>query len=490
MGLVAVGIGVLRFRSVGLWLFMFGFFYLMTCGPYLRMADVPGDINFVLLGGKYAVKLPYAYAFKYVPLMSRMFAPYRMGCMVMLAMGALLALNLGALMRALGRRRYRAIAGLLFLAFYFGQFFGDGLIIKAAGREGYGKDRGLPVFTSELKTHSFYDRLAEEEGQLGVVHLPLMYQQDLLTYLQTVHNKKVLLQSGWANDGALPPLLRNAGSDSGETTRLLKYLLRSDSVQGNSFVESLLALNNPPHTFQPYRASDVGLIYAQGYRYLLLHERGCYLVRPDSGTALYSALRAKLIRRFGKPVVEVKEFKVDDDVGNKTGHVVSGVSLGWVSSEPPLIHSQRPLSYHLAVFRIDHHVVALDLPRGFRLDPGGIAGEGAPLPAKASSGSSEGAAEGNVGSTESRAEPKPGDGAGGPVGGTASEAAGVVVPPSAPPPVSVPPPPESDPAPPPATPTPKPTLVPVKATDPPPPAAVKKEIGSGAAPTPKSWDGP
>lgn len=381
MLLMAVVAAFLRWRMVTFWLITFLFFYVMTGGPYLKLWDRPGSNNFVFLG-EFAIRLPYAWAFKYVPLMSRLFAPYRMGSFAVLALSVLLALNLAALFRWLGQRAalHWGVA-VVFLGLYFGQFFGDHQLLKAAQLEGYGRDRGLPIFSSPLHIHEWFEELGKEEGQIGVIHLPLMYQQDLLTYYQLVHGKKVLLQTGWANPGALPPLLRFSTEPRGDLTPHLQYLFRNDPVAKNTFVNSLLNLNRPPHVFPPYRISDVESLMRSGYRYILLHERGCYMVRPDAGTRLYGALRKKLIKRFGEPLAEVKEFEATYNPLNQGGHVVAGVEVPWVSTEPPLIPSKRPLVFHMSVFAVKPTGYGTEGDVG---DTGpsttGVAGEGVPTP--------------------------------------------------------------------------------------------------------------
>ena len=100
-------------------------------------------------------------------------------------------------------------------------------------------------------------------------------------------------------------------------------------------------------------------VYEKGYRYIILHERGCYLVRPNAGTALYRATRAKLIRRFGEPLLEEKEFAAALHASNYGSHISQGLDVGWLSAKPALGTSRRPVKYHMAVFRVGSHVGGL-----------------------------------------------------------------------------------------------------------------------------------
>ncbi len=82
-------------------------FWVGTMGPFLKLG-ADKDTTDVIMLGDYVIRLPYVWMFKWVPGMSRMFAPYRMSSMVVVASVALVAISLGAL-----KNRWRIPASLL-----------------------------------------------------------------------------------------------------------------------------------------------------------------------------------------------------------------------------------------------------------------------------------------------------------------------------------------------------------------------------------------
>ena len=77
-------------------------FWLGTLGPFLKLG-AQKDTADVFMLGDYVVRLPYAWMFQYIPGMSRMFAPYRMASMVVVAAVALVAINMDQLSDTLKR---------------------------------------------------------------------------------------------------------------------------------------------------------------------------------------------------------------------------------------------------------------------------------------------------------------------------------------------------------------------------------------------------
>ncbi|MFM7203034.1 MAG: hypothetical protein ACKO6N_19780 [Myxococcota bacterium] len=339
MALVALGIGVFRWRKVGFWLLIFTLFYTLTWGPYLQYQG-----EFIRLGGEYAVRLPYWFAFKLIPMMSRLFAPYRMASMVVIALMVLAALNMAWVASKLERQAWaRWGLGILFVSLYFGQFMLDPLQIRKIG-----SNRMLPLSASEVSVPAWYYELAKEKGRLGIVELPLERQQDLLNYYQVVHSKKVL--GGWADPGALPPELR-FDRQPNKVTALLQWLSRPDGMERNAFAQALRMLNQSPYMMGSYTPQDVTHLHSFGYRYVVLHELGCYLLEPRWGKELYARMKEQLTQALGKPLREDLEHPLaasSDELLRYHNGMTWMVSL----YSPLLIPEPRPIPLHMVVYAI------------------------------------------------------------------------------------------------------------------------------------------
>lgn len=339
MGVMSVGVGLLRFRRVAFWMWIFLLFYMLTWGPYLQYGG-----EFIHVLGEYTVRLPYWYAFKFIPMMSRLFAPYRMGSLVVLAMMVLLALNLGALSSRLDRFGWlKLLGGTLFVGLYLGQMWVDPMQLKRIGSNAL-----LPLPASEVSVPEWYYQLAKEKGRLGIVELPLERQQDLLNYYQVVHSKKVL--GGWADPGAIPPKLRFDKSPN-KVGALLQWLSLPDGMERNNFAQALKQLGQSPYSLGPYQASDQTSMVQFGYRYVVLHELGCYLLEPRWGKELYARMKSQLTTALGEPVVEALEHPMSRDEAQLKPY---RNGAPWMLSlySPLLIPEPRPVPLHMVVFRI------------------------------------------------------------------------------------------------------------------------------------------
>ena len=339
MGLCAVLFSLFRWRRTGFWLFIFVLFYTLTWGPYLQYED-----HFFLIQDRYAIRLPYWYAFYLVPMMSRLFAPYRMGSMVVISMSVLLALNFAALSNRMERMRVlRAFLALLFCVLYLGQFLVDPM------RElGIGSNKKLPLLSSSIAIPEWYHRLAKEPGKIGIIELPVDRQQDLLTYYQTAHAKKIM--GGWTSPGALPPVLR-FDKHPKPIVGLLQWMALPDGLSRNSMIRALRRLGDSPYELAPIADKDRIEAYQTGYRYIVLHELGCYLLEPRWGKELYSRMKTQLRDRFGDPVEEFVEMPATDYDANV---IPFQNGMPWIPSiySPQLIPEPRPWDLHMVVYAI------------------------------------------------------------------------------------------------------------------------------------------
>lgn len=362
--LCALGLGVLRLRQEGFFVLMALFFWLHTGGPYLQAFGSERVSEYVRWGGT-PVTLPYAWTFQYVPMMSRLFAPYRSGAFFWLAVLILLARNLDwltgwltalitqTLVRGIDvfrrlstslegpypfglggdRARWRLGISAGVALSVVGLVFFQGLLdrSRAEARGLNGQEllrRGLPVMSSPLKVHPFYEDLAREPGRLGVIELPLHVQQDLVNFYQVVHQKKLL--RGWAVPGALPPSLRYLQNSRHPETQKLLWLTGPDTPLRNTFAEALDGLNVPPYNLGVFDPGDIQVLVERGFTYVILHERGCALVWPARGAELYAALSRRLARVLGEGIEHVELIREGDPL---FGTREAGYLGDWLRSE-------------------------------------------------------------------------------------------------------------------------------------------------------------
>jgi len=265
-----------------LWLVTFLFFYILTLGPYLRFGY--GEDNYVRIASGRPIPLLYAAFFKYVPFFARLFAPIRMMGMMYVAVCALSAINLKFLMDKLreksGRIRkvdFRITGGIVLL-----------LIVSAIVIQMVVIDQ-IPIFVTERVYPEIYDEIAKEKGQFGVIELPFRVG-DFGNYYQMYHGKKVLW--GWTY-GSIP---------LGFPPSKAKYLSTVDSIEANTYVKYLEELNRQPTKTPPFREQDMKKLGKMGYKYVILHERGCDELDPGHGESAYNYFIEQLTKSLGEPV--------------------------------------------------------------------------------------------------------------------------------------------------------------------------------------------
>lgn len=346
LGLTAVVLGLLRLRREWFFLGMVVFFWLHTGGPFLMTETGPQGAHYTLVEGA-PVRLPYAYTFQFVPMMSRLFAPYRSAGMLWVLLALLMVRNLEGLRPHFAERRgyFVFLVSLLGLA-YLGQIFGDrSLALRLEPMQAHA-GRGFPVASGGMEIHPFYTLLAQEEGKLGVIELPLNIQQDLVNYYQVVHEKKLF--RGWAVPGVLPPPLRHRRQSVEPATQQLMWLVEPDTPMENSFARALDRLGQSPYVIEDYDVADRDELGRRGFKYVILHERGCYLLLPDRGAELYGALKRRLSKHVGEGVEFVELISPEDP---EFGKVQAGVLGEWVSSALSG-QAQRKTRFLMTVYRM------------------------------------------------------------------------------------------------------------------------------------------
>lgn len=333
-----------RDPSARFWLVVFLVFFLGTLGPFLKFGGDADSSKVVILGGEWVVRLPYTWMFRWVPGMSRMFGPYRMGALVVVAAVALVALGLG---RAPGGRWGRALLSV-------------GVIVGTALQVLYRWEIGpvaegsfqptmwrAPLKVSGIRVPEWYQQL--DPQQLGgIIELPLEQQQDLLYFYQVQHQQKVY--RSWATPPAIPPLLRKEGG--GAAGERLRYLARPDR-RGAAAGELLLQLSRSPEeaNLEDLDPAQLAALAEGGnYRWLVVHERGYYLVDPRSGPVFYRDVVRRLEQKLGLAPQELVELAWFDYPGNEYKVPDGPVYVPWSSHEVSLPDQEMPNRYFMAVF--------------------------------------------------------------------------------------------------------------------------------------------
>jgi len=288
------------------------------------------------------VRMPYTTMFKWIPGMSRMFAPYRMSSMMVVAGVVLVAIGLGAL-----SRRWRAPASLLVGAGIVAQPFwhidvgpvAEGSIPPPPWR--------IPSVVSPFSIPDWYGDLTEEERG-GIIELPLEQQQDLMCVYQVFHGQKVY--RSWAGAPAIPPLFRRAGG--GEAGERMRWLAAPEPQHGE-LEELFVALSRDPLGVDLYGLADADLIRLMDegeYRWLNVHERGYFLVDPHEGDVLYRDAVRRLGERLEITPVEIYEHGLG--VRHDT-HLLRDVAPAWIpmaGKDVSVPLDQTPRRQMMAIF--------------------------------------------------------------------------------------------------------------------------------------------
>lgn len=265
-----------------LWFLTFFFFYVLSLGPYMRYGL--GDDNYVRIAEGRPIPLLYAAFFKYVPFFSRLFAPIRMMGMMYICISALLITNLDFIIKrvrhaikflgSINKSVFTGIIAVIFIAAITGQMLFAGQI---------------PISISEISYPTVYDEMAKSKEKFGVVELPFRVG-DYGNYYQMYHGKKVLW--GWTY-GSIP---------NGFPKSNASFLSTVDPIKDNSFVVFMEELNRQPEKPPEFNKQDLIRLEKLGYKYLILHERGCRDLDPDHGDLLYDYFIYHLTKALGEPV--------------------------------------------------------------------------------------------------------------------------------------------------------------------------------------------
>jgi len=370
----------LRARRRWFWLAILLFFYAASLGPFLKLDTMAEADAVLVLADRWVVRLPYTWLFQWVPGMSRLFGPYRLGAMVGIAAVVLVALGLGGLPAATWRGRWlrrllalAAIGSTCVQVLYRWQidYVPEGAFAPSPWR--------APIKVSHIAVPDFY-RQIDSEGLGGIIELPLGREQDVLCYYQTHHRQKVY--RSWATRGALPPPLVQEGG--GLAGARLRHLAAEDKAgpEALALLDRLSVMPAELSIEEVTPAALAGLIRDGGYRWLVVHERGYYLLDPYNGPVQYRDAVRRLAAGLELTPTEVVEHQWEDYPGNQYNVPNGPVYVPWSAEEIHLLDQQMPRKLYMAVFDLGTLDLAAPAPVEGEEAPEAM-GAGRPAPGRA-----------------------------------------------------------------------------------------------------------
>ena len=331
----------IRYRRARVWLVVWLFFWIGTLGPFLKVG-AGKDTAEVLMLGEYVVRLPFVWMFQFIPGMSRMFAPYRMASMVVVSSIALVAIVLDEV-RSDHRRWWSLLLlfGVIVQPFY--RFDLEELGANDAGPSMW----RTPIQLSAMKIPEWYQNL-DPTGWEGIIELPLEQQQDLLCTYQAYHHRKVY--RSWATIPAIPPWIRNSGG--GLIGKRMRWLAKSEP-NGDKMEELFRDLSREPLAANIDELSETGLKTLMDYgdyRWLIVHQRGYFLLDPNQGDVLYRDIVRRLEERLEVPPERIIEQEAFEWPGKREQYPVGPAWIPWASQEVQKRVEDMPQRYEMAIF--------------------------------------------------------------------------------------------------------------------------------------------
>jgi hypothetical protein len=328
-------------RKSRMWLAVWMVFWLGSLGPFLKFG-AQKDTSDVVMFADYVVRLPYCFMFQFIPGMSRMFAPYRLSSLVVVASVALVAIALDHLRS--DHRRYAAFfftTAVVLQPFYR---FDLGPVDDFNARPSMWR---VPIQVSAMRLPGWYGDL-DPAGWEGIIELPLEQQQDLLCAYQSFHHRKVY--RSWATMPAVPPWIRESGG--GEMGRRLRWLAKSPP-KGDPLEEVFRNLSRSESEASLENFGEQGLqdlMESGSYRWLNVHERGYFLVDPNQGSILYRSVVRQLEELLGMESLQVVEQEAFEWAGKSRNFPAGPAWMPWASQEVQKPTQDMPDRYFMAVF--------------------------------------------------------------------------------------------------------------------------------------------
>jgi len=334
-------IPAVRRKRARFWLVIWFFFWLGTLGPFLKIG-AQKDTAEVFMLGDYVVRMPFVWMFQYIPGMSRMFAPYRMAAMVVVSAIAIVSIALDEVRS--DHRRWWAI--LLFLGVVVQPFYRFDLE-EIAEYDAKPSMWRVPIQISAMKIPEWYQEL-DPEGWEGIIELPLEQQQDLLCAYQAVHQRKVY--RSWATIPAIPPWIRNSGG--GLIGKRLRWLAKSEP-RGDKMEPVFREMSRNPleADIEGFSDKELQILLEYGdYRWLILHQRGYYLLDPNKGDIIYRDILRRLEHKLGLEALKIVEQEAFEWPGKQEQFPVGPAWIPWASQEVQKPVQDMPRKYEMAVF--------------------------------------------------------------------------------------------------------------------------------------------
>ena len=338
--LVGVIPGVFLARA-RMWFLVWMVFWLGTLGPFLKLG-AQRDTSEVFMLGDYVVRLPFTLMFQFIPGMSRMFAPYRMSSMVVVAAVALLAISLDRV-----RTPYRPwVAVAVFIGIVLQPFYRFDLGPVGAQQARPDMWR-IPLQMSSIRVPEWYKQRSASTWE-GIIELPLEQQQDLLCTYQSIHRQKVY--RSWATIPAVPPGIRHSGG--GREGRRMRWLAKSEP-RGDRTEDFFRNISREPLETggDQLNLDALRLLMDYGsYRWMIVHQRGYYLFDPSNGDVLYRDVVRKLQETLGIEPERIIEQEAHDWPGKSKNFPVGPAWIPWASQEVQKPTQDMPTKYEMAVF--------------------------------------------------------------------------------------------------------------------------------------------
>ena len=325
-------------KRARMWVVVWLIFYLGTLGPFLKIG-AQKDTADVFMIGEYVIRMPYSWMFTYIPGMSRMFAPYRLAAMMIVASVVLSAISLNQI--STERRPYLSILfGFLVVIQPFYRFdLEDEYVDPEMWR--------IPIQASGMKIPNWYKEL-DSSSYEGIIELPLEQQQDLLCAYQSVHHQKVY--RSWATSPAIPPWIRDSGG--GRIGKRMRWLAK-EPPRNDPMEAFFRELSRHPADVDFSNFDFEGFSFLQGsgdYRWLVVHERGYFLTDPNQGDVLYRDVVRRLSETLEINYEEVVEQESFEWPGKTSQFPVGPAWIPWASQEVQRPVQDMPSSYFMAIF--------------------------------------------------------------------------------------------------------------------------------------------
>ena len=204
-----------------------------------------------------------------------------------------------------------------------------------------------PIQLSAMKIPEWYQNL-DPTGWEGIIELPLEQQQDLLCTYQAYHHRKVY--RSWATIPAIPPWIRNSGG--GLIGKRMRWLAKSEP-NGDKMEEIFRDLSREPLAANIDELSETGLKTLMDYgdyRWLIVHQRGYFLLDPNQGDVLYRDVVRRLEERLEVPPERIIEQEAFEWPGKREQYPVGPAWIPWASQEVQKRVEDMPQRYEMAIF--------------------------------------------------------------------------------------------------------------------------------------------